>query len=264
MKKPYNLKKICAVLFAALLFILPLDACDVNSDMYISYTVTFDSQDGSEVSSLNSSTATGKVGRPADPYRSGYTFDNWYTSDTYDAIFNFDSVVTDAITLYAKWTVKNTDTSAPHLDIKNPPATAVELKAQFEAIKCVNVEIWDDNYWIIWGISMESFEGVQSVVHANKYDPDFYAEDFDYTKIDGNTKITEESAFVFYFNDAATAQNAFNSTKADIEKYYDDVETAIETAGLSISWSYSYMQNDKTISLYSIMSAKKGDWNFGF
>jgi len=74
--------------------------------------VKFDSQEGTPVSSqfaLNG----GKATKPTDPTRSGYTFAGWYRDIScsisgichYDNEWDFDSdVVTDEITLYAKWT----------------------------------------------------------------------------------------------------------------------------------------------------------------
>jgi uncharacterized repeat protein (TIGR02543 family) len=68
----------------------------------VTYTVTFDSNGGSSVSSqsVNSgSTAT----RPTNPTRSGYTFDNWYSNSGLITVYNFSTAVTGNITLYAKW-----------------------------------------------------------------------------------------------------------------------------------------------------------------
>ncbi len=68
------------------------------------HTVTFDSQGGSAV---NSATAThgGKVVKPGNPTRSGYTFGGWYKESGCTTAWNFDTdTVTGDITLYAKWT----------------------------------------------------------------------------------------------------------------------------------------------------------------
>ena len=63
--------------------------------------VTFDSNGGSEVSSqdiLKDSTAT----EPTAPTKEDYTFEGWYKGDT---LYDFDTPVTENITLTAKWTV---------------------------------------------------------------------------------------------------------------------------------------------------------------
>ena len=67
-----------------------------------SFTVTFDTDEGSSVTSqtiIYGETAT----RPTtNPTKSGYTFDNWYTDDTYTTVFDFDNtVITSNTTIYA-------------------------------------------------------------------------------------------------------------------------------------------------------------------
>ena len=44
-----------------------------------------------------------KAVRPTDPSQTGWRFDGWYTDKDCTAAYDFDSVVTDNITLYAKW-----------------------------------------------------------------------------------------------------------------------------------------------------------------
>jgi len=71
----------------------------------VSYTVTFDSQGGSTVSS-QTVTAGNKITTPSDPTRSDYIFGGWYTEATCATPWNFDAVVTSSMTLYAKWTAE--------------------------------------------------------------------------------------------------------------------------------------------------------------
>lgn len=44
-----------------------------------------------------------KVIKPATPTRNGYSFIGWYTDSELQNAYDFDSVVTDSFTLYAKW-----------------------------------------------------------------------------------------------------------------------------------------------------------------
>jgi len=67
------------------------------------YTVTFNSNGGTAVTTQNitsGSTAT----KPANPTRTGYTFENWYSNTQLTTLFNFTTVITANTTLYAKWT----------------------------------------------------------------------------------------------------------------------------------------------------------------
>ena len=67
-----------------------------------SYTVTFDTDGGSSVSSQ--AVRSGKTAsKPTNPTRGGYTFIGWYTDNAHTTAYNFSSVVTANITLYAKW-----------------------------------------------------------------------------------------------------------------------------------------------------------------
>ena len=68
------------------------------------FAVTFDTKGGSTVpveNVLNGQKAT----KPADPTREGYTFDGWYTEEGYTNPYDFATPVTNALTLYAKWTI---------------------------------------------------------------------------------------------------------------------------------------------------------------
>lgn len=68
------------------------------------YTVTFDSNGGSSVASQTIKSG-GKVTKPSDPTRSGYTFQGWYKESGCTNAWNFtNDTVTANATLYAKWT----------------------------------------------------------------------------------------------------------------------------------------------------------------
>ena len=65
------------------------------------YTVTFNSNGGSSVDSKE--TVNGKVTKPADPTKDYYDFEGWYKDEALSEEFSFDTVLTQATTLYAKW-----------------------------------------------------------------------------------------------------------------------------------------------------------------
>lgn len=82
------------------------------------FTVTFDSQGGSEVKSQQVPSG-GKATEPADPTKADASFGGWYTGTDYAKAWNFDTdVVTSDMTLYAQW---NTASSS------NRPATAIRI-----------------------------------------------------------------------------------------------------------------------------------------
>ena len=73
------------------------------------YTVTFNTQGGSRIAAKTVAKNT-VVSQPADPTKEGYTFEGWYTDADCTKAFDFDTKITENVTLYAKW---KENTSAP-------------------------------------------------------------------------------------------------------------------------------------------------------
>ena len=68
------------------------------------YTITFNSNDGTPVAPQNIN-AGEKLKEPTPaPTREGFTFDGWYEDSTFSKKFDFNTPITDSMTLYAKWT----------------------------------------------------------------------------------------------------------------------------------------------------------------
>ncbi|MDR0415653.1 MAG: InlB B-repeat-containing protein, partial [Prevotellaceae bacterium] len=69
----------------------------------VTYTVTFNSNGGSDVSSQQVAKG-GKVLQPTDPTRDGYTFAGWYSNAALTSAWNFAAnEVNGNVTLYARW-----------------------------------------------------------------------------------------------------------------------------------------------------------------
>ncbi|MFC5470370.1 InlB B-repeat-containing protein [Cohnella suwonensis] len=109
------------------------DTVSTNTTLYAkwtavpvsTYTVTFDSKDGSAVASATGIVSGATVTKPADPTRAGYTFSGWYKDEGYATAWNFmtDTVSTNT-TLYAKWTVVPVSTYTVTFDSKEGSAVA--------------------------------------------------------------------------------------------------------------------------------------------
>lgn len=69
-----------------------------------SWTVVFNSNGGSACNTKFVATADGKLVKPADPTRDGYTFGGWYADEACMQAYDFSTPVTADLTLYAKWT----------------------------------------------------------------------------------------------------------------------------------------------------------------
>jgi len=99
------------------------------SDTVSSFSVSFESNGGSNVSTqiVNSG---GTVTRPANPTKSGYTFDNWYSNSGLTTVYNFSTAVTGNITLYAKW---NPVSATPN-EMVYVPSSSFEMGKDLETV----------------------------------------------------------------------------------------------------------------------------------
>ena len=86
-------KIIFNILLFAIIFILV--GCNLTF-----YTVTFESNGGSEVTSKQT---IGYVARPTDPTKEGLEFAGWYLDSELTNEFSFKDKISENITLYAKW-----------------------------------------------------------------------------------------------------------------------------------------------------------------
>ncbi|WP_313232185.1 InlB B-repeat-containing protein [Tissierella praeacuta] len=66
------------------------------------YAVIFNTNGGSSIHSKKV-TAEEKITRPADPIKEGHKFIGWYEDPELTRVFNFNTPITQDITLYAKW-----------------------------------------------------------------------------------------------------------------------------------------------------------------
>lgn len=91
MKKVY-------LLFFAIVGLFLLTACGKKEE--VSYEVVFSDQGNRTVVTVKEGET---VSKPSDPKRDGYIFQGWYSTLTSDKKYDFTSVVTSNMTLYAKW-----------------------------------------------------------------------------------------------------------------------------------------------------------------
>lgn len=80
------------------------------------YTVNFDTTSGSAIEAVQVAQGS-TVQKPTDPVKTGYTFEGWYTDNTFETAFNFTAPINSNITLYAKWAEIPVD---PENFAKNP------------------------------------------------------------------------------------------------------------------------------------------------
>jgi hypothetical protein len=101
------------------------------------YKVSFEENSGSDVNDIIVlANGNKKVTKPTDPIRLGYEFGGWFTDDSYDSAFDFDSEISSDITLYAKW-----ESTSPYIIISETSLPAFDYRhttKQF-TVKAVNL-----------------------------------------------------------------------------------------------------------------------------
>ena len=121
-----------------------------KGDCLTRYTVTFNSNEGSTVSS-QTIVAGGTIATPADPEKDGYTFDGWYVDSGLTTQFTSSTQITENTTLYAKWKV------AEHWDKYHQYIREFDDYGEYDSI---------DSSWIVWiqeNTSNNIFEGCAKV-----------------------------------------------------------------------------------------------------
>ena len=97
------------------------------------YDVNFESNGGTAVAAQQDLEAGAKVVKPSDPIRTGFTFEGWYTSPTFETVWNFDTdTVQNTMTLYAKWN-QNPGVNTYDVTFESNGGTAVAPQQNLEA-----------------------------------------------------------------------------------------------------------------------------------
>ena len=94
------------------------------------YDVTFNVNGGSAVTkqTINHNE---KVSKPTDPTKDGYTFGGWYTDVECTQAYDFNSNVTEDLSLYAKWTEVVVEPE-PETPVIEEPTTPTEPETPVE------------------------------------------------------------------------------------------------------------------------------------
>ena len=163
------------------------------------YRVSFDSKGGSAVTDA-AVRYEEKITKPAVPTKAGYAFVGWYKEASCKNVWDFDTdVVTDPLTLYAKWTLVNYDITY-ELDgginhKENPSVYTVEDEVTLKAPTKENYEFlgWtykgEDTPQKIVTIAKGTHAAVSYTAHwkLNEYTVDFHT-----NSKDAITSITVE------------------------------------------------------------------------
>ncbi len=104
-----------------------------------------------------------KVARPEDPIREGFKFEGWYTDAEFTAEFDFDTVIEDSVTVYAKWTEveKQPDEDDKKEEEKDDSA---DWKNPYSDV--------DEDDWFYAYVKDATVAGIMNGVSEDKFAPD--------------------------------------------------------------------------------------------
>ena len=166
------------------------------------YYVSFVTEHGDPPTSQNVK-YNGTADDPGTLTEEGYTFDGWYTDDTYTTKFDFTQPITSNTTVYAKWTAKDYEVSfvTEHGDAPTSQNVPYNKTATNPG------ELTAEGYTFIGWYADEA--------HKTKFDFN--------TPITGDTKVYAkwtakdyEVSFITEYGDAPTSQNVpYNGTAKD-------------------------------------------------
>lgn len=89
------------------------------------YTVSFDAQGGSTVTSISNVTTGSTISAQVEPTYTGYTFGGWYKESSCITLWDFSTdIVTNNVTIYAKWTANSVTTYTVSFDAQGGSAVA--------------------------------------------------------------------------------------------------------------------------------------------
>ena len=179
------------------------------------YTVQFVSEHGSFADQPIEHGKTIDTDELTPPIVEGFTFDGWYTDDTYSTKFDFNTSITSNTTVYAKWTANDYKVSFVTEHGKAPASQNVP----YNGTATNPGELTAEGYTFIgW------------------YTDDTYDTEFDFTQpITGNTTVYAkwtandyEVSFVTEHGDPPTSQNVkYNGTANDPGKLTEEGYTFI-------------------------------------
>ena len=87
-------------------FTMIRDDVTIETKYEVAYNVIFNTNGGSKVETQVLASGDKATMPNVEPTKENYIFDNWYTDNTYETLFDFDSVITADTTIYAKWNEK--------------------------------------------------------------------------------------------------------------------------------------------------------------
>ncbi len=185
-------------------YILTKDVTLVAKWEKIYYTVNFTTNGGSSIIS-QSVEGGGVASKPEDPIKPDsqtetYTFENWYTSTdegiTLSDVFDFNTLITDNVTLYAKWIVNPISAITISNDIRF--GNIVSDKVTVPKGDIVTLTVIPNNNFTLNQLIVETSNGISVTTSRNETDNTKYS--FTMPEYD----VLVNAVFVYQFHSTPT------------------------------------------------------------
>ena len=96
-----SVKTLDIMIIGGILLIVLLIVYGVSNN---GYTVTFDSNGGTDVAMLSDMMYGDLIPEPEPPTREGYSFQGWYSDENCEYLWDFETMqIPESLTLYAAW-----------------------------------------------------------------------------------------------------------------------------------------------------------------
>lgn len=215
---------------------------------------------------LSSSSETGLLTKPEDPVRNdGYVFAGWYTEETFENLFDFDTKLTSDIDLYAKW-VSQEDT---YLD-----STKASLGFSYTGIgntfitKVADIE--DDEYVLAYNDN-GTYKAINNIISNNKLTISDFSSDsskFTISKTEEGYTVQDETG---KYLGVTSSTNVSLSTNESIWNFDEQSDGSIRLVSSSsptrcLSYNGSVVGNYSTTNssgyIFGIVLIKLGNYTF--
>ena len=234
-------KRILTIIFSALLLVFLIACGSTIETKTVTFDLDYDNLKSNVLVNINTTATT-----PIEPTRAGYAFDYWYLEDI-NTSFDFNTVITQDITLKAKWTPNtNTKYTVVHYRKEYKYGDYSEFeREELNATSGENITPSEKNYTgysVTDQINSGTIKGDGSTVLNIYYARDSYEVTFDFNG--GQGYITSGSV---YFNDTIPPELIENDPIRDDYKFlywvyagtdtrFDENERATGPISLQAKW----------------------------
>ena len=186
--------------------------------------ITFDFNDGKNKSTLE---VEGSVRKPADPLKEGYKFIGWYNGNK---LFDFDSDITEDITLVAKWEKQeepsnNSNNSNSYTNNSNKPRKPVKPPVPRDTIKPV---ITTFSGMATSSKIVITLEGTDNRTSSNKLIKQYSIDGINYQNTNTFNNLVQNTLYTVYVKIKDQAGNEVIETKPFTTKKVDEVLNPVQ------------------------------------